>query len=125
MTSVSVDLGEFTEANREELEKLASIAEAHAGGADDSSSRAFATQALAIQTVLKVMFRVSARAARRTESMEDTVKIWENMLGACDATVQKLKALADLNPRWASADLYDVALDLRNAAARRVELHIG
>jgi hypothetical protein len=121
MSAPCVNLEDFTEANREELEKLDRIAETLEGG---ERCQEFIIQAIAIQGVLKFMFRLAAKAARKTESMEETVSIWECMRAACDAVASHLKQLQERHPECGGDDLYDVALDLRNAASRRIELHM-
>lgn len=122
MTAACVSLEDFTEANREELEKLDHISASLDEG--EERCRQFAVQAMAIQGVLRFMFRLAAKAARKTESMEETVRIWECVRSACDAVASRLKHLQEKHPQCGESGLYDVALDLRNAASRRIELHL-
>jgi len=120
--NATISISDFQDANASEVAKLRSIAESF-DESGDSSAR-FAAHVRVIEGLVRNAYQCSAMMARKTESMEDTVKVWRQMAEFCDTTLAQLKSLAAQHPRCATQELYDLTLDCRNAAARRMELHL-
>ena len=120
--TATISLSDFQDANLNEVAKLRSIAESF-DESTDSSTR-FAAQVRSIEGLVRNAYQCSAIMARKTENLEDTVEIWRQMAGFCDSILEQLKSLASQHPHRATQELYDLTLDCRNAAARRMELHL-
>ena len=120
--NATISLSDLQEANASEVAKLRSIAESFDESGD--SSRRFAAHVKAIEGLVRNAYQCSAIMARKSEGMEDTAEIWRRMAEFCDQTLAQLKSLTAQHPRCATEELYDLILDCRNAAARRMELHL-
>ena len=120
--NATLSLHDFEETNRIELGKLIRIAESP--GESDESHRRFSEQAASIEGLLRTIYQSTAIMARKAESLDDTADIWKTMVVYCDAFIVTLRDLAERHPHYATKHLYDFALDTRNAAARRMELHL-
>lgn len=117
MSTPCISLSDFEMTNRLELNKLREIARS-----DDECGR-FADQAQAVERLLRMEFQCAAIMARKTESCEETVSIWKQMVGFCDAVLNELRELTAIHPQCGDLSVCDYALDCRNAAAQRMELH--
>jgi hypothetical protein len=120
--NVTLSLHDFEETNRIEFGKLFQIAES--ADESDETHRRFSAQANAMEGLLRTVYQSAAIMARKAESLEDTAEIWTIMVTFCDSTLASLRTLAEKRPRYTTKHLYDFALDTRNAAARRMELHL-
>ena len=120
--NATLSLHDFEETNRIEFGKLLRIAESP--DESDENHRRFSAQATSMEGLLRTIYQSAAIMARKAESLEDTAEIWKAMVAFCDSTLASLRGLAEKHPRYATKHLYDFALDTRNAAARRMELHL-
>ena len=120
--NATLSLQDFEETNRIEFGKLLQIAESP--DESDENHRRFSAQATSMEGLLRTVYQSAAIMARKAESVEATAEIWKAMVGFCDSILASLRGLAEKHPRYATKHLYDFALDTRNAAARRMELHL-
>ena len=118
----TLSLHDYDETNRIEIAKLIKIAESN--DVSDASHRRFSQQSTAIEFLLRTVYQSAAIMARKTASLDDTAEIWKSMVAFCDFTLASLRDLAERHPHYAAKHLYDFALDTRNAAARKMELHL-
>ena len=120
--NTTLSLQDFEETNRIEFGKLLQIAESPDKSTENR--RRFSAQASSMEGLLRTIYQSAAIMARKTESLDDTVEIWKAMVGFCDSALAILRGLAEKHPRYVTKQLFDFALDTRNAAARRMELHL-
>ena len=118
----SVSLEDFEETNKLEVGKLIQLADS--GDDSEESRRRFTAQAASIKGLCRTTYQCSAIMARKAETLEETAGVWKKMVAFCDSIILSLRDLANRHPNCGSKHLYDFALDTRNAAARRMELHL-
>jgi len=105
--------------SREPIEGLRrTAAELDPGDAD--SSRIFAKEVARVETALKQTYKAAALMARRTDTLEEEAEVWRRMQEFAGAVVDVLKQLTEVFPNCGTPELYNLALDYRLAADKRL-----
>jgi hypothetical protein len=114
-------MDDVAQLNQEPIEELRRIAEALDPAAPDSCE-IFAKEVASVETVLRQTYKAAALMARRTDSPEQEAGIWRRMQEFANRVMDALKQLKDVYPKCGTPELYDLALDYRVAADKRLAL---
>lgn len=113
---------DLVELNQEEVlrttEKAASL-----DSKAPAASAIFGQQVKALHVSLLSTYRLAAHLAKRTEDVGMLAEIWKAVSRACDEILRVLQTLKDDYPLCGTPELYDLALDYKNAANKRYELN--
>lgn len=105
--------------SREPIEELRRrAAKLEPGDAD--SCRIFAKEVAKVETVLKQTYKAAALMARRTETPEQEAEVWRRMEEFAGVVIDTLKQLTEVFPHCGTPELYNLALDYRLAADKRL-----
>jgi hypothetical protein len=105
--------------NREPIEDLRRTA-AGLNPGDVDSCRLFANEVARVETVLKQTYKAAALMARRADTPEQEAEVWRRMQEFAGAVIDALKQLTEVYPNCGTPELYNLALDYRLAADKRL-----
>lgn len=72
-----------------------------------------------VEAAIVHTYQLVAHTAIRQESPAEAAELWRELSLYCDFALQKLKGLRDQFPECGTPELYDRALDYKNAADER------
>ena len=105
--------------SREPIEDLRRTA-ADLDPSDAGSCRIFANEVARVETVLKQAYKAAALMARRTDTPEQEAEVWQRMQELAGVVIDTLKQLTEVFPNCGTSELYNLALDYRLAADKRL-----
>jgi hypothetical protein len=71
----------------------------------------------------KCAYKIAVCLAKRTTDLRELCDIWKTASEICDSILKALKSLKDSRPECGTPQLYDLALDYKNAAFKRYQLN--
>ncbi|MBI4662920.1 MAG: hypothetical protein HY735_29265 [Verrucomicrobia bacterium] len=120
--SPCLTIKDLVELNQEEVRRTTEKAAALDPKAP-AAGEIFAHQVKALHASLLSTYRLAAHLATRTEDVQTLAEIWSAVSLACDEILRTLKTLKDDYPLCGTPELYDLALDYKNAASKRHQLN--
>lgn len=72
-----------------------------------------------VQAAILHTYQLAAHAAIREEAPAKAASLWKEMDDLCDMALKSLEDLKDVYPNSGTPQLYDLALDYKNAARQR------
>ena len=107
--------------NHEPIEEMRRTASA-LDPSDPDSCEIFTRQVTLVEAALKQTYKAAALLAKRTDTPEQEGAVWRRMREFADVVIEALKQLKDLYPSCGTPELYNLALDYRLAADKRLSL---
>jgi len=114
---LSVD--ELIEAGRPPLTEMERVGNSFEDPTTEEARTAFSRQVLLVEATLRQTYGHAAKLARKADNLDDAAEVWRSMGSLCDHTLQVLASLKAKYPRCGTRELYDLALDYRNACETR------
>jgi len=93
--------------------------------ASQNSSWRFTRCVHSCETALRQMYRASVLLAKEAENDEAEAQIWKQMVAYSDRAIQTLAKFEKIYPDCGTPELYNLALDYRNAAQERFEASLS
>lgn len=90
----------------------------------EESNAIFAAQVRTIETCLKYSWFAFVTLARRMADPEGQCELWKRASEVCDEIIKAMQAVKRQFPHCGTPELYDLALDYKNAALERYELNV-
>jgi len=90
---------------------------------EPAAGAVFGQQVKSLHASLVSTYRLGAHLAKRAEDVETLAEIWNAVSLACDEILRALKTLKNDYPLCGTPELYDLALDYKNAASKRHQLN--
>ena len=89
------------------------------------ASRAdFQKQVRLLESAVFSAYKIAVYLAKRTTDLKELCDLWKTASEICDAVLTTLKTLKDSHPECGAPELYDLALDYKNAAFKRYQLNL-
>lgn len=120
--SPCLSLSDLVELHQIEVQRTETTAQSLDPTVPESCS-IFGRQVRALEGSLVSTYRAAAYLAQRTDNVEVLVEIWSAVSTACDAVLRALKTLKNDYPLCGTPEVYDLALDYKNAANKRFQLN--
>ena len=112
---------ELIEAGRPPLKELQRVGDSFFDPTSEEARTVFSRQVLLVEAMLRQTYGHAARLARKADNFDDAAEVWRRMASLCDLAIQLLLGLKDKYPRCGTGELYDLALDYRNACETRLK----
>ena len=107
--------------NHEPIEEMCRTAEA-LDPSDPNSCFIFTRLVTLAEAALKQTYKAAALMAKRTDTPAQERAVWQRMREFADVVIGALQHLKDLYPKCGTPELYNLALDYRLAADKRLSL---
>jgi len=85
--------------------------------------QAFYSQVRSLESSVVHAYKLAVYLAKRTTDGQELCDIWKTASDICDSVLKLMKDLKDSRPDCGTAQLYDLALDYKNAAFKRYEIN--
>jgi hypothetical protein len=89
-----------------------------------ASCQEFYRQVRSLESSVMCGYKIAVCLAKRTTDLKELCEIWRTASETCDAVLKALKSLKESHPQCGTPELYDLALDYKNAAFKRYQLNL-
>ena len=117
-----INLRDMAEMTRGEIEQTVRAADRY-NPSVTASCEEFYKQVRSLESSVTCAYKIAVRLAKRTTDLRELCDIWKTASEICDSILKALKSLKDSRPECGTPQLYDLALDYKNAAFKRYQLN--
>jgi inhibitor of KinA sporulation pathway (predicted exonuclease) len=114
-----INFDELIQIHQPQIEEMQRVGNSFADPRTQEACKAFTEQVRLVEGAIRQTYREAVALARRAADAAELAEIWQRMGGFCRAALQALAALKDRYPDCGAPELYDLALDYKNACDER------
>ena len=103
-----------------QLKEIAEVGASFLDPNTDEACAAFARQVSMLEGTVKQTFRAATLLARKSGELEEIAEIWKNLSGYCGSVLTTLAALREKYPFCSTTEVYDLALQYKEACEDRL-----
>jgi hypothetical protein len=120
MPAQCITLQDFAEMTSEEVEQVRKSA-ANYNGANSASRENLDKQVRSLESLVSTSYKLAVRLAKRTTNLNELCEIWKAASDICDSFLEEARGLKESRPECGASQLYDLALNYKNAALKRYQ----
>jgi len=84
----------------------------------------FEKQVRSLESAIIGAYKIAVYLAKRTTDLKELCEIWKTASEICDSVLAAMKSLKESHPGCGTPQLYDLALDYKNAAFKRYQINL-
>ncbi|MDH7503635.1 MAG: hypothetical protein QHJ82_13105 [Verrucomicrobiota bacterium] len=107
--------------NRPEIDRLQEIGDSFESLDQAGACEMFSQQVQLLEGAVIQCYKIAAVVARKGGEFSDVAEVWERMSQFCQLALEVLRSLKDKYPHCGTAQLYDLVLDYKLAADKRLK----
>lgn len=112
---------EILKINRPEIDRLREIGDSFEDVNQADACEAFGKQVQLLEGAVIQCYKIAAVVARKSADLTEVAQVWERMSRFCQLALEVLRSLKDKYPHCGTEQLYDLVLDYKLAADKRLK----
>ena len=115
-----LDVETLVESAAPQLSEMAKVAASFQDPTTLEACQTFGHQVSMLEGTLKQTFRAATLIAKKGDKLEEIANVWRRMRHFCDTVLVTLATLKERYPDCGTPELYDAALDFKQACEDRL-----
>ena len=118
--SQSITLQDLATLTNQEIEQVVANLKRGEPAAGDTFER----EVRSLESGIISAYKIAVYLAKRTIDLKELCEIWKTASEICESILKAMKSLKESRPECGMSQLYDLALDYRNATFKRYQLNL-